>query len=134
MHSRTRMKIHLSGHAAFKSMPLGDLRVIHLAAHGVADSQFPDRAALVLGKTAATVEDGLLVREIRDLSLNAELVTLSACDTGNGRLLGEEGIASLERAFLFAGAKSVIASLWTADDNVHDRSNETSLPAFGRWL
>jgi len=44
------------------------------------------------------------------------LVTLSACDTGNGRLLGEEGIASLERAFLLAGAKSVIASLWTADD------------------
>jgi CHAT domain-containing protein len=37
-------------------------------------------------------------------------------DTGNGKLLGEEGIASLERAFLLAGAKSVIASLWTADD------------------
>jgi CHAT domain-containing protein len=40
----------------------------------------------------------------------------SACDTGSGRLLGEEGIASLERAFLLAGAKSVIASLWSADD------------------
>ena len=56
------------------------------------------------------------VREIRDLSLRAELVTLSACDTGTGKLLGQEGIASLERAFPLAGAKSVIASLWPADD------------------
>ncbi len=62
-------------------------------------------------------EGGLVqVREIRDLPLNAELVTLSACDTGQGRLLGEEGIANLEEAFLLAGAKAVIASLWGADD------------------
>ena len=54
--------------------------------------------------------------EIRDLPLSAELVTLSACDTGQGRLLGEEGIANLEEAFLLAGAKTVIASLWGADD------------------
>ena len=64
-----------------------------------------------------SADDGLLqLREIRALALNADQVTLSTCDTGNGRLLGEEGIASLERAFLLAGAKSVIASLWTADD------------------
>jgi CHAT domain-containing protein len=56
------------------------------------------------------------VREIRDLSLSAGLVTLSACDTGVGALEGEEGIANLVRAFLFAGARSVVASLWTADD------------------
>jgi CHAT domain-containing protein len=62
-------------------------------------------------------EDGLLqVREIRDLSLRADLVILSACESGKGKLLGEEGIASLERAFLLAGARSVIASLWTTDD------------------
>jgi len=55
------------------------------------------------------------VREIRALP-RADLVALSACETGSGRPLGEEGIASLERAFLLAGAKAVIASLWTADD------------------
>jgi CHAT domain-containing protein len=89
---------------------------MHLAVHGVANTTFPDRAALVLG-SSPNGEDGLLqVREIRDLSLRAELVTLSACDTGSGKLLGQEGIASLERAFLLAGAKAAIASLWPADD------------------
>jgi CHAT domain-containing protein len=103
--------------AGFKALPLADFRVIHLAVHGLGNSEFPDRAALVLGNSPSTGQDGLLqVREIRDLPLRADLVTLSACDTGNGKLLGEEGIASLERAFLLAGAKSVIASLWTADD------------------
>ena len=103
--------------ATLKALPLGDFRVIHLATHGVASANFPDRAALLLGNSPGQGEDGLLqAREIRDLSLNADLVTLSACETGNGQLLGEEGIASLERAFLLAGAKAVIASLWTADD------------------
>ena len=48
--------------------------------------------------------------------LNDELVALSACDTGTGRLEGEEGIASLERAFFYSGARAVLASLWTAND------------------
>jgi CHAT domain-containing protein len=103
--------------AAFKALPLSDFRIVHLAVHGVANTAFPDRAALVLGSSGRSREDGLLqVREIRDLPLRAELVTLSACDTGTGKLLGQEGIASLERAFLLAGAKAVIASLWPADD------------------
>jgi CHAT domain-containing protein len=103
--------------AVFKQLPLEDFRVIHLAAHGVASTSFPDRAALLLGSSPASGEDGLLqAREIRDLPLNADLVTLAACETGNGQLLGQEGISSLEHAFLLAGAKAVIASLWTADD------------------
>jgi CHAT domain-containing protein len=103
--------------ADLKSIPLADYRVIHLAVHGVASPQYPDRAALVLGSSITSGEDGLLqAREIRDLDLHADLVVLSACETGAGKLLGEEGIASLERSFLIAGAKSVIASLWTADD------------------
>ncbi len=101
--------------AAFKSIPLESFRMIHLAVHGLADTQFPDRTALVL--SSGSGEDGLLqVREIRNLSLRADLVVLSACDTGIGQLLGQEGIASLERAFLLAGAKAVVASLWTAED------------------
>lgn len=102
---------------AFKSEPLGQFRIIHIAAHGIASTQFPDRSALVLGEDPGKRDDGLLqAREIRALHLNADLVTLSACDTGTGRLQGEEGIASLERAFFYAGARSVLASLWTASD------------------
>ncbi len=103
--------------AAFKAQPLADFEIIHIAAHGIASAKFSDRAALVLGNDPKSGEDGLLqVREIRDLSLTADLVTLSACDTGVGPLEGEEGIANLVRAFLFAGAKSVVASLWAASD------------------
>ena len=102
---------------AFKREPLGQFRIIHIAAHGIASAQFPDRAALVLGEDSTKRDDGLLqAREIRNLHLNADLVTLSACDTGTGRLQGEEGIASLERAFFYAGARSVLASLWTTSD------------------
>lgn len=71
----------------------------------------------MLGEDPAKRDDGLLqAREIRALHLSADLVLLSACDTGTGRLQGEEGTASLERAFLYAGAGSVLASLWTAND------------------
>jgi CHAT domain-containing protein len=91
--------------AVFKSLPLVDFGIIHFAVHGVANTEFLDRAALVLRASPGSGEDGLLqVREIRDLPLKADLVVLSACDSGNGKLLGEEGIASLERAFLLAGA------------------------------
>jgi CHAT domain-containing protein len=65
--------------AEFKALPLADFRVIHLAVHGLGNSQFPDRAALVLGSSPTVGQDGLLqVREIRDLPLRADLVTLSA--------------------------------------------------------
>jgi CHAT domain-containing protein len=102
---------------AFMDEPLGRFKIIHIAAHGVDSPIFPDRAALVLGEDPEHHDDGLLqVRDIERLHLNAELVTLSACDTGAGRLEGEEGIENIERAFLFAGARSVLASLWTASD------------------
>jgi len=103
--------------ATFKGEPLDQFRIIHIAAHAIASTRFPERSALVLGEDPKKQEDGLLqAREIQNLRLNAGLVTLSACDTGAGRLWGEEGIASLERSFLFAGARSVLASYWTASD------------------
>ncbi len=97
--------------------PLDRFRIIHIAAHGVASAMFPNRAALVLGEDPQRHDDSLLqVRDIQQLHLNTALVTLSACDTGAGQLEGEEGIENIERAFLFAGARSVLASLWTASD------------------
>jgi len=103
--------------SAFKSRKLDQYRVIHIASHGFADLKFPDRSGLFLGFDHVTHDDGLLqIREIRDLHLRADLVTLSACDAGAGKLEGQNGIASIVQAFLFAGARSVVASLWTADD------------------
>jgi CHAT domain-containing protein len=102
---------------AFKSEPLEDFKIIHLAAHGFADTQFPERSALVLGVDPTSRDDGLLqVREINRLRFNADLVTLSACDTGIGKVQGEEGVTNLVEAFLVSGAKAVVASLWSADD------------------
>jgi CHAT domain-containing protein len=102
---------------AFKKAGLDQFRVLHLAVHGFADTQYPERSALILGRDPKSGDDGLLqVREIIRLRLDAELTTLSACDTGVGKLQGQEGISNLAEAFLVAGSRSVVASLWSADD------------------
>ena len=103
--------------SAFKSQPLEKYGVLHLAVHGISNPKMPDRAALVLLSDPSSNEDGLLqAREISGLNLSAKLVVLSACDTAVGRLQGQEGVATLARAFLFAGAKTVVATLWSVDD------------------
>ena len=104
--------------AAFKSQPLASFDILHFAVHAIADTTYPDRAALVLARDPSSREDGLLQeREITFLPLKADLVVLSACDTGVGRLREEEGISNLARSFLFAGARAVVASLWPTADN-----------------
>ncbi|MBS1821287.1 MAG: CHAT domain-containing protein [Acidobacteria bacterium] len=109
----------LGNHATetdFKRLPLSRFNVIHLALHGYANSEFPDRSALVFAPENPPVNDGLLqVREIRRLPLNASLVTLSACDTGIGPV-GEEGVANIVNAFIEAGAQSVVSTLWEVED------------------
>lgn len=110
--------ILLGGNATetnFKRLPLAQFEVIHLALHGYADPEFPDRSALIFAPETPPVDDGLLqVREIRQLHLNASLVTLSACDTGVGPV-GEEGVADIVNAFIQAGAQSVVSTLWEID-------------------
>jgi len=102
---------------AFKKEPLNQFRILHLAVHAFADKQYPERSALVLGPDPKSGDDGLLqIREIIRLRLNAELTTLSACDSGIGKLQGQEGVSNLVEAFLVAGSKSVVASLWNVDD------------------
>jgi CHAT domain-containing protein len=98
-----------------KREPLHEYAVLHFAAHGIVSTKFPARSALFLQPGGD--DDGLLqAREILRWRLGAELVTLSACDTGTGDTFGQEGVASLVRPFLGAGARSVVANLWTADD------------------
>lgn len=102
---------------AFKAEPLADFKIVHIAAHGFVDTQFPERSGLVLGVDPSSHDDGLLqVREIIRLHFNADLVTLSACNTGLGKIEGEEGVTNLVEAFLVSGARAVVASLWSVDD------------------
>ena len=104
--------------AQFKSEPLSDFKIIHFAVHGISVPNFPERDALVLGRDPNSQDDGLLqVRQIAHLRLDADLVTLSACNTATGKLEGEEGTIGLVQAFLFAGARAVAASLWPVDDS-----------------
>ncbi len=100
-----------------KAQPLDRFHILHFAVHGLLSTTYPERSALVFQTDPASGEDGLLqAREITQLRLNADLVTLSACDTGAGKIRGQEGVAALVRPFLVAGTQSVVANLWQADD------------------
>ncbi|HEY1805808.1 MAG TPA: CHAT domain-containing tetratricopeptide repeat protein [Terracidiphilus sp.] len=102
---------------SFKRLPLSQYSVIHLALHGYVDPEFPDRSALVFAPEQPAIDDGLLqVREIRKLRLNANLVTLSACDTGVGPV-GEDGVANIDNTFIEAGAQSVVSTTWQLEDH-----------------
>ena len=78
--------------AALKSQPLEGFRILHFALHGFSDTSIPERTALVLAADNDSPEDGLLHdREIRDLRLSADLVTLSACELVSGGFKGRRG-------------------------------------------
>ncbi|MFM6396125.1 CHAT domain-containing protein, partial [Planktothrix sp.] len=83
-------------------------RIIHFATHGIVDNIQPLNSSVAL--TPGGSEDGLLTADdIFDLKLNAELVVLSACDTGLGQLTGD-GMIGLSRSFLNAGVPSLVMS------------------------
>lgn len=91
-------------------------RIIHFATHGLVDEAHPERSGLVLTADPPN-DDGLLqARDIYGLHVDADLVTLSACETALGQNVTGEGMIGLTRAFLYAGAGAVVASLWDIDD------------------
>ncbi len=89
--------------------------IIHLATHSVINKTDPDYSTLIFSNDDE--QDGLLhAFELSNLSLNAELVTLSACNTGIGKIEEGEGVMSMARTFSAAGVPSVVMSLWPASD------------------
>jgi CHAT domain-containing protein/Flp pilus assembly protein TadD len=96
---------------------LGTAKRIHFATHGVIDLERPEFSGLALTRTDDPSDDGFLrVYEIFNLDLSADLVVLSACETGMGKEVSGEGLVGITRAFLYAGAPSVVVSLWRVAD------------------
>jgi CHAT domain-containing protein len=95
-------------------------RLVHFATHGMVDARHPEMSGLILSLVdrRGKRQDGYLrLGDIYKLKLSADLVVLSSCDSALGRDLESEGIIGLPRGFLYAGAKSVIASLWKVNDD-----------------
>jgi CHAT domain-containing protein len=98
-----------------------DAKFLHIASHGVLDERFPLNSGLALtipdevkeGKDNGILQAWEIFERMR---IDADLVVLSACETGLGKEMGGEGLVGLTRAFQYAGARSVVASLWSVAD------------------
>ncbi len=100
-----------------KSGELGKYKVLHFATHAFVNSKKPELSGLLLAQDTIGREDGVLYSgEIYNLKLNSDLVVLSACETGLGKIQKGEGIIGLTRALLYAGTKNIIVSLWKVTD------------------
>jgi CHAT domain-containing protein/tetratricopeptide (TPR) repeat protein len=98
---------------------LANYRYVHFATHGYLDAERPDLSALVLSLVDArgNPQDGFLrAHDVYNLSLRADLVVLSACETGLGKEIKGEGLVGLTRGFMYAGAARVAVSLWSVSD------------------
>ena len=118
---------------------IGDHKIIHFSTHGIVNDVYPELSALLFwgpndsltltGEVLDSVS-GFSLSEIYGYAFNAELVVLSACETGLGKLYRGEGIASLSRAFSFAGVPSQVATLW----KVNDKSTKDVMVRFYDYL
>ena len=140
---RTKEQVFLrekASEAVLKSQKLEDFKIIHFAAHAMIDDQKPARSLIVLSLNQDSRQyDFVQMRDIYNLKMNSDLVTLSACQTGLGQFIRGEGIEGLSRAFFYAGASSVLMSLWAVNDQAsyqlmerfyyHLRSSESIMEA-----
>jgi CHAT domain-containing protein len=98
---------------------LANYRYVHFATHGILNSEHPELSGIVLSlvnEQGQPVDGFLRLHDIYNLNLPADLVVLSACQTGLGREIRGEGLVGLTRGFMYAGAPRVVASLWKVDD------------------
>lgn len=112
-----------SGPAASRTLlesgRLDDYRILHFATHGLPNDLYPELSSLALSTVDASgrpVDSQFRAYEVSDLKLRADLVVLSACRTGLGKEVGNEGLVGLTQAFLHAGASRLVVSLWDVDD------------------
>lgn len=126
----TLLKKRYSGHFAigesatektFKTFA-EESQIIHLAMHGLVDNTVPMRSGLIFTEDSNPKTDNILFAyEISSLDLDADLVVLSACSTGDGLYRNGEGVMSLGRSFMYAGASSLLTTLWQINDQATER-------------
>ena len=112
---------------------LSDYRIIHLATHGLLNSTNPELSGVVLSlfdKQGNSQNGFLRLHDVFNLNLPAELVVLSACQTGLGQEIKGEGLVGLTRGFMYAGSPRVLVSLW----NVSDEATAEMMSRFYRKM
>lgn len=129
-----QVKVYV-GQEATKENVLGNPIVesaqrVHFATHGYVDEIRPELSALILTPSGGSQNSDLTVADIFNMRLRADLVVLSACKTAMGKEVSGEGIVGLTRAFLYAGAKTLVVSLWP----VVDRTTADLMQSFYRSL
>jgi tetratricopeptide (TPR) repeat protein len=105
--------------ATAMSGELSQYRIVHFATHGLLNKVHPELSGVVLSLVdrKGKRQDGFLqLADVYNLNLPAEMVVLSACQTGLGKSVRGEGLVGLTRGFMYAGAKRVMASLWSVQD------------------
>lgn len=106
---------HEANEAVVKSKEISSYNYLHFATHGIVDEVEPERSRIFLNENSG--EDGdLFASEIYNLSLNADLAVLSACQTGLGKYSEGEGVIGLSRALVYAGARNLVVSFWSVAD------------------
>lgn len=125
-------RAYIDGEASlrnFKSQ-LASFGMVHLATHAIFDDTAPEYSYLAFAQNGNAAEDLLYVADLYNLQLDADLVTLSACESGIGDLKRGEGFLSLARGFFFSGAASIASTLW----KINDASTTTLMTSFYKNL
>ena len=114
----------------FKKMG-SNYQIVHFATHGMANDRDPDFSLLAFTEIVDDIENEFVyVSDLYNMKLNADLVVLSACETGLGEMRKGEGVISLARGFSYAGAKSIFTTLWS----VNDQATSNIVEGFYKYL
>jgi CHAT domain-containing protein len=132
--SGKKSKYYIKSNASEETVKSGELekyQILHFATHGFVNTEKPELSGILMAQDTSTSfesyedmygniaqqNDGILYQsEIYNMQLNADLVVLSACETGLGKITSGEGVIGLTRALLYAGTKNIIVSLWQVSD------------------
>lgn len=107
---------HSASEDFIKCDSLAMYKYLHFATHGVVNESKPALSRIFLNATSPSNDGSLYSGEIYNLKINADLVTLSACETGLGKVEVGEGLVGLSRSLTYAGAHNLIVSLWPVSD------------------